>query len=105
MSLNGTWTAFGVTVVVLVLYEAFSTLMQFRRPERLARSAHASLRQEWFEAVSAQKGSEILAVQTLRNALMSATMLASTVALALMGTVTLSAPSLHAIGERFQGAP
>jgi hypothetical protein len=32
--------------------------------------------------MSAQKGSEILAVQTLRNSLMSATMLASTAALA-----------------------
>ena len=53
MSLNWTWTAFGLTVAVLALYEALSTLMQFRRPERLARSAHASLRQEWFEAVSA----------------------------------------------------
>jgi hypothetical protein len=38
-------------------------------------------------------------VQTLRNPLMSATMTASTAALALMGTVTLAAPSLHAAFE------
>jgi hypothetical protein len=38
----------------------------------------------------------VLAVQTLRNALMSATMTASTAALALMGTLALAAPSLHA---------
>lgn len=47
-------------------------------------------------AVSRQKGSEILAVQTLRNAVMSASMIASITALGLMGTVTLAAPSLHA---------
>ena len=37
-----------------------------------------------------------LAVQTLRNSLMSATMTASTAMLGLIGTVTLAAPSLHA---------
>ena len=62
----------------------------------MAPSAHATLREDWFDAVSAHRGSEILAVQTLRNSLMSATMLASTAALGLMGTVTLAAPSLHA---------
>ena len=70
-------------------------MAQRRRPERMARTAHANLRQDWFEAVSTQKGSEILAVQTLRNALMSASMTASTAALGLMGTVTLAVPSLH----------
>jgi hypothetical protein len=105
MDANGTWAAVTVMVAVIVLYEGLSTWMQFHRPERLARSAHASLRQAWFEAVSAQKGSEILAVQTLRNSLMSATMLASTAALALMGTVTLAAPSLHAIAESVPATP
>ena len=62
----------------------------------MARSAHATLRADWFAAVSQQKGSEILAVQTVRNALMSATMTASTAVLGLIGTVTLAAPSLHA---------
>jgi hypothetical protein len=60
----------------------------------LARSAHANLREEWFAALSKQKGSEILAVQTLRNSLMSATMTASTAALGLIGAATLLAPSI-----------
>lgn len=91
-----TWIAAAVTVAVLLAYELTVALAQRRSPERMARSAHATLRQDWFAAVSAQKGSEILAVQTLRNAVMSATMTASTAALGLMGTVTLAAPSLHA---------
>jgi hypothetical protein len=51
-------------------------------------------------------GSEILAVQTLRNSLMSATMTASTAVLGLMATVTLAAPSLHlGFGEAAASAP
>jgi hypothetical protein len=84
------WTCVALTLAVLGLYEGLLVLSG-----RLALARHAGLREEWFRAVSLQKGSELLAVQTLRNSLMSATMLASTAALALMGTVTLAAPSLH----------
>ncbi len=94
------WLATLATIAVLVAYEAALTVAQRRHPERMARSAHAALREEWFMAVSQQKGSEILAVQTLRNSLMSATMTASTAILGLIGTVTLAAPSLRAsLGE------
>jgi hypothetical protein len=85
-----------LTVLVLVAYEASLALAQRRRPECMARTAHAALREDWFAAVSAKMGSEILAVQTLRNSMMSATMTASAAVLGLMGTVTLAAPSLHA---------
>ena len=84
MSMTWTWVAVGVTASILFLYEVLLVLLQRRKPERLARARHASLREDWFFAVSAQKGSEVLAVQTLRNSLMSATMLASTAALALV---------------------
>jgi hypothetical protein len=90
-----TWAAVGLTASALVLYELLLLVFQRRQPGSLARTRHARLREDWFVAMSCQKGSEILAVQTLRNSLMSATMLASTAALALMGTVTLVAPSLH----------
>ncbi len=94
------WLATSATIAVLVAYEAVLTVAQRRRPERMARSAHAGLREEWFAAVSQQKGSEILAVQTLRNSLMSATMTASTAMLGLIGTVTLAVPSLQtSLGE------
>ncbi|MFG6429035.1 DUF599 family protein [Pelomonas parva] len=95
MSVDWTWASVGATLAVLGLYEALLLLLRRWRPQRLASARHAGLREEWFRVVSAHKGSEVLAVQTLRNSLMSATMLASTAALALMGTVTLAAPSLH----------
>jgi uncharacterized membrane protein len=100
MSTTATWVAVALTVAVLALYESMLAALQRRHPGRMAPSAHASLREDWFDALSLHKGSEILAVQTLRNSLMSATMLASTAAIGLMGTVSLAAPSLHAmVGE------
>jgi uncharacterized membrane protein len=98
--MSADWTWVGLTLAVLGLYEALLVLLQ----QRMAPARHAGLREEWFRVVSAQKGSEVLAVQTLRNSLMSATLLASTAALALMGTVTLAAPSLHASLAAAQGA-
>ena len=96
MTLTISWLAALMTLAVLLSYEVSLAVAQRRRPARMARTAHANLRKDWFEVVSAQKGSEILAVQTLRNAVMSASVTASTAALGLMGTVTLAAPSLHA---------
>lgn len=65
-----------------------------RHPHRMARYAHARMRVSWAEALSARPGFEIVAVQTLRNSLMSATIGASTAALALMGTIKLAGGSL-----------
>lgn len=96
MSTASSWVAALLTMLVLALYELWFAYAQRRRPLGVARTAHATLREDWFEAVSGQPGSEILAVQTLRNSLMSASMIASTTVLGLMGTVTLSASSLSA---------
>jgi len=48
------------------------------------------------QAMSTQAGFEIVAVQALRNSLMSSTVVASTAALALMGALTLGGASLAA---------
>lgn len=96
MDVDASWACVALTLVVMVLYEGLLLLPLRRRdPLRFAPARHAGLREEWFRAVSEQPGSEVLAVQTLRNSLMSATMLASTAALALMGAATLAAPSLR----------
>lgn len=85
------WLAIAATVALVGGYELRLALLARRSPAATARSAHALLRGEWVEALSSQPGSEIVAVQTLRNSLMSATISASTAALALMGTITLAA--------------
>jgi hypothetical protein len=84
------------TLALLALHEAARALSSRRHPERQARAVNARLRDDWLQAVSAERGSEVLAVQTLRNALMSATLTASTAALGLMATATLAATALRA---------
>jgi hypothetical protein len=100
MMTTSAWPAAIATLAIVAAYEAWLAQARKRAPGRLARTAHASLREDWFAAISAQPGSEILAVQTLRNSLMSATMTASTAVLGLMGALSLTAPALHGtLGE------
>ena len=93
MSEPVTWMAALATVGILLLYEMVLLSVQRRSPGSLARSAHATLREEWFAAISMQRGSEILAVQTLRNSTMTASFMASTAILLIIGVLTLSAQS------------
>ncbi len=88
------WTLFSASVLLFIAYEVRSIWIGRRYPERVARTAHARMRVNWVRALSREAGSEILAVQTLRNSLMSATIAASTAALALTGTIGLAAPRL-----------
>ncbi|MYN08768.1 DUF599 domain-containing protein [Pseudoduganella aquatica] len=101
MLISPAWLAAVATVAILLSYEVALAVRQRRSPQRMAKTAHAILRREWFEAVAAEKGTEILAVQAVRNAMMSATMTSSIAALGLMGTVTLALPSLHeSLGDK-----
>lgn len=98
MTIASAWPSAIATLGIVLAYEVWLT--QKRACGRLTRTAHVSLREDWFAAISAQPGSEILAVQTLRNSLMSATMTASTAVLGLMGALSLITPTLRAtLGE------
>jgi uncharacterized membrane protein len=76
------WLAFGVSLFIFVAYEGWVLWVGRRRPQRM--------RSDWAAVLSERPGFEIIAVQTLRNSLMSATIIASTAALGLMGTITLA---------------
>lgn len=52
MNGNLVWLATLATVVLLFGYETVVAVAQRRRPDRMARSAHAALRGDWFSAVS-----------------------------------------------------
>ena len=91
-----------LSLLVLLGYEVYVWRAARRAPTTMARSAHRLLRGEWVRVLSKQPGSEILAVQALRNSLMSATITASTAALILMGSVSLilsKTPELAAAPE------
>jgi hypothetical protein len=88
------WALVGISLSLLLGYEGHAWYLGVRHPERHARHIHAHLRAQWVGAMAAQPGFEITAVQALRNSLMSATISASTAALAVMGAVTLAGSSL-----------
>lgn len=88
------WLSLLLSLAILGAYEVRLSRLSRRHPLAMARSAHALLRAEWVQALSRQVGSEIVAVQALRNSLMSATITASTAALALMGTLTVTSTTV-----------
>jgi hypothetical protein len=91
------WVGFLLSAALLAAYEIRVHWVGRRSPSRMARYAHAKLRVDWVEVLSAASpGFEIVAVQSLRNSLMSATITASTAALALMGSVSLAGAKLAA---------
>lgn len=87
------WLAMAASVLLIGGYELRLWATERSSPQTTARAAHALLREEWVRALSGQSASEIVAVQTLRNSLMSATISASTAALALVGTLSLTVSS------------
>ncbi len=97
------WFAFGIGTAIFLVYEIWVLWVGWRQPERIARSAHAFMRASWVDALGRQPGFEIVAVQALRNSLMSATISASTSALALMGTVSLASNAIESAA--FVGTP
>ena len=52
MTNASSWLASLMTVAILLAYEGALLLVQRRHPTRLARSAHATLREDWFAALS-----------------------------------------------------
>ena len=100
--LRDTWSWLALVLSALLVggYELHLLRVGRRDPEATARSAHRVLRREWVETLSRQAGSELLAVQALRNSLMSATINASTAALALMGSISLIAAKSFAADAR-----
>lgn len=87
----GPWLALAASVLIIGGYELRLWRAARKDPRATARSAHRVLRAQWVSALSRHPGSELLAVQALRNSLMSATITASTAALALMGAISLTA--------------
>lgn len=77
-------------LLVFMVYEVYLHRIQKYFPMKTARSAHALIRSNWVLSVMSRPGSEILAVQTLRNSVMAASFMATTAVLGLSATLTLS---------------
>lgn len=69
------WLAGILTLGWVFAYELWQHWRHSNSAHGRARKAHANLREAWFQAISERPGSEILGVQTMRNSLMSATLM------------------------------
>lgn len=90
------WGSLLLSLLLVLVYEWSAHRARRRDPAHQARFINARVRTEWAAAMSRQGGFEIVAVQALRNSLLSATAAASTAALALLGALTLGGATLAA---------
>ena len=96
METAAAWGSLVIGLLLILVYEVRAHLVGRRDPAHQARFVNARMRAVWVQTMSGQAGMEIVAVQALRNLLMSATIAASTAALALMASLTLGGASLAA---------
>ncbi|MCF4165888.1 DUF599 domain-containing protein [Zavarzinia compransoris] len=80
------WASLGAGTLLIAGFETF------QRHRQTARQRHITMRERWLDSIFARPGQEIIAVQTIRNSLMAATIVASTTVIALMGTISLIGP-------------
>lgn len=81
-----------VTLALLILAARFAWALS-----RDAESGQSiALRRAWVKRILAAPGSEILAIQTVRNSMMAASLMASTAVLALMGVISIGHGQLGA---------
>jgi hypothetical protein len=98
------WIALALALFILAGYELWHANLSRLHPASLSRSAHALMRRQWVQTLSRHADSEILAVQSLRNSLMSSTITASTAAIMLMGCMTLVVSNIGTVHGLVAGA-
>ena len=81
-----------VLLALLILAGRFAWV--FTRGEESKQSIE--LRRAWVKRILAAPGSEILAIQTVRNSIMAATLMATTAVLALMGVISIGHSQMNA---------
>ena len=82
--------AFLFSVLLVIGYYAHFRIQSRKDAAYSIHSVNALARRLWTQNVMANAGKDIMAVQTLRNFIMVGIMMASTAALLIMGTLTLS---------------
>ena len=82
--------AFASSAIMIALYYAFLWKKSRRNPTSPIHGVNELARRLWVANVMGNPGNEIMAVQTLRNFIMGASLMASTATLLMIGTLTLS---------------
>lgn len=81
---------FAFSATLLLVYHLFLRHKLKTDPAYTIQAVNATARAAWVEGVMGKEGQEVLAVQTLRNAIMGPTFLGSTAVLLMIGTLTLT---------------
>ena len=82
--------SFSFSAAMLVTYHLFLRYKLKHDPAYTIQAVNAAARTAWVEAVMSKEGHEVLAVQTLRNAIKGPVFLGSTAVLLMIGTLTLT---------------
>lgn len=82
--------SFAFSATLLAAYHLFLRHKLRTDPAYTIQAVNATARAAWVEGVMSKAGQEVLAVQTLRNAIMGPTFLGSTAVLLMIGTLTLT---------------
>lgn len=82
--------AFFVSAVIVAAYYGFLTIKVRSNPTYTIHGVNALARRLWVEHVMRNATKDVMAVQTLRNFIMGSSLMASTAALLVIGTLTLS---------------
>ncbi len=103
--------AFAASAALVTAYYTFLWSRARRDPHYTIHGVNATARTLWVHDVMANRGKDVMAVQTLRNFLMAATFMASTSVLLILGALTLSgqaeslAQTWHAVNIGGSAAP
>ena len=81
---------FGASLALLVSYRGYLHYRLSKDPGYTVQRVNNLVRSAWVENIMNSGNRDIMAVQTLRNAIMGPTFLASTAALLIVGTLTLT---------------
>ena len=82
--------SFGFSAALLLGYHLFLRYKLRMNPAYTIQAVNAAARLAWVEGVMDRAGQEVMAVQTLRNAIMGPTFFGTTAVLLLIGTITLT---------------
>jgi uncharacterized membrane protein len=95
--------ALGLSMSLVIVYHFYLRVRLQSDAQFTVHATNNSARARWVEAMMSARGQEVLAIQTLRNSVMTASFMASTAVLLMIATLTLivsqdpGASVLHAL--------
>lgn len=87
--------AFALSAAIVAAYYGFLNMKVRANPTYTIHGVNALARSLWVEHIMRNASKDVMAVQTMRNFIMGSSLMASTAALLIIGTLTLSGQAEH----------